>query len=273
MKQTIVLSGLLLLLFFVFAIVNPGEGEKKMDNQKAIYQIMWNADNVEGEVYINDFAVSSLKGEMGSGSASLNPWLIGENEVRVELRKADPAQPAKFTFGVSEVPFGAMVATTDRGNLFSIDLKDSDFDKAGTARSSRKFKSKLDFSPHLSGAGEIKESEAVAYAKKLYALFERRDTDAILREFAVKIEDYGIVFGQPNFKAAFKSYLTGDLFKSKLVKINPAKLRAVSTGPGKKIWHILEGQEEMIRATSKDGSTSELAIFIGSIKGKLSVIR
>jgi hypothetical protein len=70
-----------------------------------------------------------------------------------------------------------------------------------------------------------------------------------------------------------KSFLVEELFKAKLVKLNPAKLRAVPVGPKKSIWHVFNGQDELIKTTSADGATAELAIFIGLLDGKLKVVR
>ncbi|NTV47511.1 MAG: hypothetical protein HGB11_13555, partial [Chlorobiales bacterium] len=70
-----------------------------------------------------------------------------------------------------------------------------------------------------------------------------------------------------------KSYLTEELFKSKLFKLDPAKLRAVAVGPTKTIWHVFNGDDELIKTKSPDGATSEVAVYIGLLDGKLKVVR
>jgi hypothetical protein len=50
-------------------------------------------------------------------------------------------------------------------------------------------------------------------------------------------------------------------------------LRAVAVGPTKKIWHVFNGKDELIKAKSPDGSTIEMAVYIGLLDGKLKVVR
>ncbi|NTV47303.1 MAG: hypothetical protein HGB11_12470, partial [Chlorobiales bacterium] len=214
-----------------------------------------------------------VKARGGNGSAALNVWLVGDNELKADLKKADPSKPAEFSFGVSEMVQGDIVATTDKGKLFSVELKDKDFSAAGTATATKKFKSTLDFKQHLSEAGQTSESDVFAYAQTIYKLYEKKDANAVLRESEVKLNDYSAAFGGADMKADLKSYLTEELFKSKLVKLNPAKLRAVAVGPTKTIWHVFNGDDELIKTKSPDGATSEVAVYIGLLDRKLKVVR
>ena len=59
----------------------------------------------------------------------------------------------------------------------------------------------------------------------------------------------------------------------KLEKLNPAALRAVAVGPTKNIWHVFNGNDQLIKEKSSDGSTSELAVYIGLLDGKLKIVR
>jgi hypothetical protein len=237
------------------------------------YQMTFQAENVTGRIAINGFVITELDGKSGNGSAVLNPWLIGENEINAEVKKADPSKPAQIVFGVSELVAGDVVATTDRGKLFSLELKDKDFKGNGKASTAKGFKSALDFKGHLSEAGQAKESDVIAYAQKLYAMFSKKDADGILRESEVKTGDYSKAFGGADMKGELRSYLTDELFKTKLNRLNPAALRAVAVGPGKNIWHVFNGKDELIKANSPDGSTLELAVYIGLLDGKLKVVR
>jgi hypothetical protein len=237
------------------------------------YQLTFQAENATGRISINGFVITELDGKSGNGSAVLNPWLIGENEINVEVKKADPSKPAEIVFGISELVQGDMVATTDRGKLFSLELKDKDFSSNGKASAAKKFKSTLDFKGHLSEAGQAKESDIIAYAQKLYALFSKKDAEGILRESEVKINDYSKAFGGADMRTELRRYLTEELFKSKLDRLNPAALRAVAVGPTKNIWHVFNDKDELIKAQSPDGSTSELAVYIGLLDGKLKVVR
>jgi len=76
-----------------------------------------------------------------------------------------------------------------------------------------------------------------------------------------------------DMKTELRRYLTEELFKSKLDKLNPAALRAVAVGPTKNIWHVFNGNDELIKGKSSDGSTFELAVYIGLLDGKLKVVR
>lgn len=236
------------------------------------YQMNYQMENVTGVITINGFVVTEPDGKIGSGSAALNIWLIGENELKAEVKKADPAKPAKLSFGVSELEAGSMVDSTDKGKLFNIELKDKDF-KAGQATSSKKFKSTLNFKQHLSDAGETKESDVLAYAQKYFALITKKDADGVMKETAIKISDYSLAFGGADMKAEFKGFLKDGLFKSKINTLTPVKLKAIPMGPTKRIWLVKNGSDELIKSKSTDGSTSELPVYIGLIDGKLQVVR
>jgi len=244
-----------------------------MQEKTTFYQLTYQTENVMGQITINGFVLTEIKEKSSNGTAALNPWLIGENELKAELKKADPSKPAEFTFGVSEMKRGDTVSTTDRGKLFSLELKDKDFSANGKASVAKKFKSTLDFKRHLSEAGQAKESDIIAYAQKLYALFDKKDAEGILRESEVKINDYSKAFGGVDMKTEMRRYLTEEFFKLKLNKLNPAALRAVAVGPTKNIWHVFNGNDELIKAKSPDGSTLELAVYIGLLDGKLKVVR
>lgn len=262
-----------LLLLLSFMSIHDAGGAMGMEKKPKMYQLTWEADNVVGDVAINGFVVTELDGSSGNGSASLNPWLTGENELTVVLKKADQAEPAEFVFGVSELVPGTMTSTTDRGKLFSVEIKNDDFAKSADVSAGKKFTSTLDFSRHLREAGEATEADVLAYATRFYALFEKKDANGILQESAAKIEDYAQAFGGEDFGAALKSYLVDDFLKSKLLKIKPTELRAVRVGPTKNIWHVLNGRDELIKTTSEDSSSAEIPVFVGLLAGKLTVVR
>ena len=244
-----------------------------MQEKVKFYQLTYQTENVIGRIAVNGFVLTELEGKSGNGTASLNPWLIGENELKVEVTKAYPSKPAEIVFGVSEMVQGEMVSTTDRGRLFSLELKNKDFSAEGKASAAKKFKSDLDFKGHLSEAGEAKESDVIAYAQKFYALFAKKDAEGILRESEVKINDYSKAFGGADMKTELRRYLTDELFNAKLNRLNPGALRAVAVGPTKNIWRVFNGKDELIKGQSPDGSTSELAVYIGLLDGKLKVVR
>jgi hypothetical protein len=247
-------------------------GVRAMEKTK-FYQLTYQMENVTGQITINGFVVTEMEGKTGNGSAALNPWLIGENELKADLKKADPSKPAEFAFGVSEMVQGDIVSTTDKGKLFSQELKNKDFGANGKASAAKKFKSTLDFKQHLSEARQAKESDVLAYAQKIYALFAKKDAEGILRESEVKINDYSKAFGGVDMKAELRRHLTEELFKSKLDKLNPSALRAVAVGPTRNIWHVFNGNGELIQGKSSDGSTFGLAVYIGLLDGKLKVVR
>ncbi len=248
-------------------------GISAMQEKTKFYQLTYQMENVTGQITINGFVVTEMEGKTGNGSAALNVWLIGENELKAELKKADPSKPAEFAFGVSEMVQGDIVSTTDKGKLFSVELKNKDFGASGKASAAKKFKSTLDFKRHLGEAGPAKESDVLAYAQKIYALFSKKDTEGILRESEVKINDYSKAFGGVDMKTELRRHLIEEVFKSKLDKLNPAALRAVAVGPTKSIWHVFNGNDELIQGKSPDGSTFGLAVYIGLLDGKLRVVR
>src|SRR5512136_1324294 len=162
---------------------------------------------------------------------------------------------------------GEIVSTTDKGKLFSVEVKNRDFSANGNASAAKKFKSSLDFKRHLSEAGQAKESDILAYAQKVYALFAKRDAEAILRESEVRINDYSKAFGGVDMKTELRRYLTEELFKAKLNTLNPAALRAVAVGLNKNLWHVFNGKDELIKAKAPDGSTFEMSVYIGLLGG------
>ncbi len=248
-------------------------GKAGSDNKMVIYQVVWNGDNVKGNLFVNDFLIASLSGTQGFGTAPLNVWLVGENEVRVELKKADTSKASHFKFGVSQFIHGDVAATTDRGNLLSVEKKDKDFSGSKNVKISRKFTSSLNFSSRFIGTETMKEKEVIDYAKKIYGLVKKKDAAGLEKEFAVKIEDYTKAFPVHTY-GEFKSSLLGELLEGTLEKVNPGRLRAKKTGPGGNTWHVVEGDKELIRKKSPgDSSISEMAIYIGVVNGALKVIR
>ena len=237
------------------------------------YQMTFQTENVTGQITINGFVMTEMDGKTGNGAAALNPWLIGENELKAEVTKVDPSKPAELIFGVSVVEQGDIISTMDKGKVFSLELKNKDFSANGKASAAKKFKSTLDFKRQLSEGGQAKESDILAYAQKVYALFAKRDAEGILRESEVRINDYSKAFGGVDMKTEMRRYLTEELFPAKLNMLNPAALRTVAVGPNKTIWHVFNGKEELISAKSPDGSILEMRVYIGLLDGKLKVVR
>ena len=256
--------------FFMVQVigVNAGAEEKGI-----IYQATWQGDNISGELYVNGFVIESFHGFQSAGGFPLNPLLIGKNEIWAKVRKADTAKPAHLSFGVSKLRQGDMAATNERGNLVSAELRDDYFKGAGTMTMGKKFSSALDFSKTLSGAGNVTEKEVIEYAKRIYGLFKAKDAAGIQKEFKVKISDYAKAYASEDVAAQFESYLKKDLLKGKLAQLNPQKLKAKKTGPNNKLWQVFEGDKELIRITSSDGSVMEMSMYIGMVDGKLQVVR
>jgi len=58
-----------------------------MQQKTKFYQLTYQTENVTGQIAINGFVVTEMKEKSGNGTAALNPWLIGENELKAELKK------------------------------------------------------------------------------------------------------------------------------------------------------------------------------------------
>lgn len=248
-------------------------GDAGSDNKTAIYQVVWDGDNVKGNIFVNEFLIASLDGAQGFGTAPLNVWLVGDNEVRVELKKADTSKASHFKLGVSQFIHGDVAATTDRGNLLSVEKKDKDFSGSKNVEISGKFISSLNFSSRFLGTETVKEKKVIDYAKKIYALVKKKDAASLEKEFAVKIEDYAKAFPVHTYNE-FKSSLLNELCEGTLEKMNPGRLRAKKTGPRGNTWHVVEGDKELIRKKSSGGGfSSDMTIYIGVVNGALKVIR
>ncbi len=244
-----------------------------MHEKTKVYQLTYQVENVTGQITLNGFVMTEMDGKSGNGTDVLNPWLIGENELKAEATKTDPSKPAELIFGVSVMEQGDIMSTTDTGRLFSLEMKNTDFSANGKASAAKKFKSTLDFKRHLNEAGQAKEIEILAYAQKIYTLFAKKDAEGIMRESEVRINDYSKAFGRVDMRTELRRYLTEELFKAKLNTLNPAALRAVAVGPNKNIWHVFNGKDELIKAISPDGSIFEMSVYIGLLDGKLKVVR
>jgi len=248
-------------------------GRAGSDNKTLIYQLTWDGNNVKGSLFVNEFLIAGLSGAQGFGTAPLNVLLVGDNEVRVELKKADTSKASHFKFGVSQFIHGDVAATTDRGNLLSVEKKDNDFSGSKNVKISRKFTSSLNFNSRFIGTETVKEKEVIDYAKKIYGLVKKKDAAGLEKEFAVKIEDYTKAFPVHTY-GEFKSSLLSELLEGSLEKVNPGRLRAKKTGPGGNTWHVVEGDKELIRKKSSGSSSiSEMTIYIGVVNGALKVIR
>jgi hypothetical protein len=256
--------------FFMVQVIGSDAGAVP---KNIIYQATWQGDNINGELSVNGFVIESFKGGQSAGGFPLNPFLIGNNEIRAKVRKADISKPAYLNFGVSRLRQGAMAATNERGNLVSVELRDDYFKGTGTMTMGKQFASDLDFSKTLSGPGNVTEKEVIAYAKKIYDLFKAKDAAGIQKEFSAKINDYAQAYPGEDVAAQFASYLKDDLLKGKLAQINLQKLKAKRTGPNNKLWQVFEGDKELIRITAADGSVMEMSMYIGMVDGKLHVVR
>lgn len=269
----------LLFSFVIFYLTTSAaeenKGKKLSPSPKdTIYQVTWMGENVSGELLINGFVIRQFEGRPSTGTANLNLWLSGRNEIRMSLSKTDPKSAASFSLGVSELNMGDVVSTGDKGNRINIKLMDADLSGKTPKKISKKFNSILDFSNHLltDKSPHFSEQDVLKYAIKLYGLFQKKDSKSILKAMTVKIEDYSHANYQPISKIsdAFTSLLKEEIFKSKIFQVNVKKLKAEKMN---NLWHIFDGKEELIRSKASDGSISELPIFIGDIDGKLMVVR
>ncbi|HAR96430.1 MAG TPA: hypothetical protein DCR97_10785, partial [Deltaproteobacteria bacterium] len=238
------------LVLIVSLIVLIFQAEAAASDKPVFYQLTYQTENAAGQILINGFVVTEVQPRSGNGTAALNPWLTGENELRVELKKADSSKPTQFTCGLSETRWGEVVSTMDKGKLFSLELTDKDFAGTGKVQAAKRFASTLNFRRHLSEAEQAKESDVLAYAQQFFSLFIKKDAEGILRESEIKIIDYSQAFGGADMKSELRTYLTEELFKSRLNKLNPKALRALPVGPSKTIWHVFNGRHELIKAQS-----------------------
>ena len=80
-------------------LLQDQRGISAMQEKAKFYQLTYQMENVTGQIIINGFVVTEMEGKTGNGSAALNPWLIGENELKAELKKADPSKPGGRLWG------------------------------------------------------------------------------------------------------------------------------------------------------------------------------
>ncbi len=272
------MSKLIIFTCIVFLMAAAfGAGEKELQGKEGkvkIYQMTWESDNVSGSLYVNGFLINTFKGTQDTGTAPLNVWLAGNNEVTAELKKAKGTEEARISIGLSGMYRGDVGSTSRPGSLFAINKKNSDFAGSKTVKINQKFKSSIDFTARFNGKGAAMEKDIIEYAKKVHNIIKKKDKAGIAREFAPKIEDYAKSFSNEDVYDEVKNSLIENLTggSDKLTDIKPGNLKAVKAGPGSGTWHVVEGGKELIRFTSPQGS-SELPIYIGTVNGSLKVIR
>ncbi|MFA6549202.1 MAG: hypothetical protein WCT39_04650 [Candidatus Margulisiibacteriota bacterium] len=275
MRKKIIHSILLLFIFLGVAIGQANGGKLEMLPKKTIYQVMWNSSNVTGRILINGFEIGSVQGPSATGTTPINIWMVGNNQLQLELKKEPGADPAQFSVNVSALEVSEIAMTNQVGNLVALELSDADFNRSPVIAITKDFKSTLDFSSHLLATPKvtITEKDVVDYAAKIYALFEKKDSNGLLKEFSVKLDDYSTAYYDKTLPDQFKALLTNEYFKNKLVKVNPKNLQAKKTSPTSNLWHVYDGQKELIRVNEKDGAVAEMPIFIGLVNGQLKVVR
>jgi len=267
---------LLLVVFLTTGFAKESKGESKMP-KKIVYQVMWSSTNVSGKIFINSIEIAEIKSSTAAGGVPLNLWLLGENEISVELNKMEKSEPASFSLNVSQTELGEVASTSDKGNLVSLEIADGNFAKAKTVKAAKKFKSTFDFSQHLLAKkdSKVEEKAVIEYGAKIYRLFEKKDAQNILEEFSVKIEDTAKAFGvdAADFRGQFKTYLEDDLFKAKLEKFDLKSIKAKRSGQENNLWHLLDGDKELIRTIENGGATGQMPVYVGEIGGELKVLR
>jgi hypothetical protein len=275
MHKNILRSFLLLFIFLGTAIGQANGGKLEMLPKKTIYQVMWNSSNVTGRILINGFEIGSVQGPSATGTVPINIWLVGNNQLQLELKKEPGADPTQFSINVSALEVSEIAITNQVGNLVALELSEADFNYSPVIAVTKNFKSTLNFSSHLLAApkSSVTEKDVVSYAAKIYALFEKKDSNGLLKEFSVKLNDYSSAYYDRTLPNQFKALLTDEYFKSKLVKVNPKNLQAKKTSPTSNLWHVYDGQKELIRVNEKDGAVAEMVIFIGLVNGQLKVVR
>lgn len=261
-------AALLVGFLFTPATAAQAGGGKTM----IVYQITWEGENVEGELVVNDFPIARFHGAQAFGGMPLNPYLVGENEVRAEVRKKDTTGPGRLRVGVSAMAQGEIASTHQAGSLLSMEIPDSELKPALTVKAAQRFRAPLDFSSHLGPGETVGGNQAVEYAKTLYGLFQAKMIDDLMREFEVKIADFARAYPGHDFPTEFRSVLAA-MLRGKLASVDFNRVRARKRGPGGRVWQILEGKEELIRVTAPDGTESEMAIFTGVVDGRLRVVR
>ncbi|MFH1347313.1 MAG: hypothetical protein ABIH22_01355, partial [Candidatus Margulisiibacteriota bacterium] len=97
-----------------------------------------------------------------------------------------------------------------------------------------------------------------------------KDTKGVLNELSVKLEDYAKASHYPAMAEQFEMMLKEDIFKSELEKVAPKNIKAEKVNG---LWHVYDGEKELIRYKYSDGSTGETTIYVGEVEGKLKVIR
>jgi hypothetical protein len=125
LKKLIIFTCVVFVMATAFA---SGEKESHGKGSKVkIYQMTWESDNVSGSLYVNGFLVNSFKGTLDTGTAPLNVWLAGSNEVTAELKKAKSTEEARISIGLSEMYRGDVGSTSRPGSVFTNEKKNSDF--------------------------------------------------------------------------------------------------------------------------------------------------
>jgi len=224
--------------------------------------------------FVNGFPVyeTSGEGEM-SNQVPINVYLVKGKENRLDiwmkpLTGQGKVQASTYRYGNSDV-----VSTDDAQNdrdVFTVQSAD------GVKEQTFYFGNDIfDFSAILVDAPVIdEENELNAYAAQLLDIIGRKAVKELVAEMEPKVRDYAVGFSSPEapIRMSLEEQLATLLSDEKL---DVPSIENVVLIPycDRRVWALREKPDQPLIHISDNGSIMSLEIYVGTVDGRLRIVR
>jgi hypothetical protein len=256
-----------------------------------IYHLDLQIEHCRARVSLNGLPIVALRADdqPRSHMPPINPYLVGHNEVYVELMPLSPEDEKFETFG--EVVLHGSVRRFKKGGpaspqggveIVAIEIPDyirEQDDKVPPLGFSFEFDSPdaPSFAPELVDAPRERDREAmIDYGMRLCGIVSEGDAGRLLKEMEPKLDAYARAFDEPNlaFRHDLQDYLTGEFFPAGVeVDFPRTEVRAQPVCSGR-LWHITREGAPLLRTRpDAEGTRSQIEIYVGRYDNRLRVAR
>ncbi|MTI38125.1 hypothetical protein [Fulvivirga lutimaris] len=237
--------------------------------QPDFYHLSVNSENIKFTCYLNGFPVYASEDEYDAiVSLPVQLFLVGKNNtLKIEAEAYDKSKPGILEADVAPFSQGEMVDTGGIDAKLSMEVTDMS-SKEMTFDNER-----FDFSDLLLTGDQLKEADVKAFGKKLYGYLVAGDAKGFVGEMAVKIRDYAATnpYTEEQMREGLTQQLQQTFFSQKHDAVADDQISVVSYSDGR-IWEIKIRGEEFLKY-NEDGGSMQMPVYVGSVKGKLSIVR
>ncbi len=256
-----------------------------------IYHLDLQIEHCRARVSLNGLPIIRLAaGEDPRGfMPPINPYLVGRNEVFVELMPESPEDEKFETFGLARLhgsvrrfKKGGPASPTGGVEILEIEIPDwiaEQEEKTPPLGFSFEFDSDdaTSFAPELVDAPRDRDREAaIDYGMRLCGIVSEGDVDRLVKEMEPKIEAYAKAFDEPTlaFRNDLSEYLRTEFFPLQpQVDFPRTQVRAQPVCGGR-LWHITRDGGPLLQTKpDAEDSTREIEIYAGRYEGRLRIAR